>query len=249
MKKAAGLDGDGGGRNGQGGRAGRGRGGASPKSGLVRLGPKVNYTAPFMNVVQPLEVMADSALAASSARVGGAGGGGLGGGLGVGRGQRGRRRQGGGGTGEEGGGGDALSPLRPTIPVMLGVNADEGLMFVHAAFPLTMPKVFSALRACLPGINNCVVLLCGMQVVSKTEADFWRGCCKCVPPWWCPKKKSCVRVHGYYMPDIFFFLCFIFFVCVCFETAVFAAKLVLFWRSLLPTLKVLPGGYCCLLCC
>ncbi|CAN0477572.1 unnamed protein product, partial [Ascophyllum nodosum] len=56
-------------------------------SGMRRLGPRHNYTAPFVNVVQPLE-----------------------------------------------GGGQF------PVPVILGVNADEGLMFVHGAFPMTMPK-------------------------------------------------------------------------------------------------------------
>ena len=78
----------------------------------VRLGPKQNYTAPFMNVVQPLEALAEAASAASTARARGA--------VGV-------------GAGDD-------RPLAP-IPVMLGVNADEGLMFVHGAFPVTMPRV------------------------------------------------------------------------------------------------------------
>ncbi|CAN0443678.1 unnamed protein product, partial [Hapterophycus canaliculatus] len=33
------------------------------------------------------------------------------------------------------------------VPVVLGVNAHEGLMFVHGAFPLSMPKV-GAIAAC-----------------------------------------------------------------------------------------------------
>ncbi|CAN0353555.1 unnamed protein product, partial [Laminaria digitata] len=62
------------------------------------------------------EAMAIAASSAAAARVNGVGGGG-------------------GGGGGRGGGGS------PPIPVMLGVNADEGVMFVHGAFPVTMPRL------------------------------------------------------------------------------------------------------------
>lgn len=68
-----------------------------------------------MNVVQPLEALAEAAASATAARARD--------GVGIGSG-RGDDR--------------VMSP----IPVMLGVNSDEGLMFVHGAFPVTMPKVF-----------------------------------------------------------------------------------------------------------
>ncbi|CAM9474899.1 unnamed protein product, partial [Ectocarpus sp. 12 AP-2014] len=65
----------------------------------------------------PLEALAAAAEHASAARAPG------------GRGMMNRRR----GRDE----GQALPP----VPVMLGVNSHEGLMFVHGAFPVTMPKL------------------------------------------------------------------------------------------------------------
>ena len=95
--------------------------------GLTLLGPKL-YTAPFINVVQPLKAMSTAASSATAARINRGGGGGGVGGVGVGVGGGGRRV-----SGEE---------YRPIpIPVVLGVNAEEGVMFVHGAFPVTMPKV------------------------------------------------------------------------------------------------------------
>lgn len=94
-----------------------GGGGGRQRPSLSRIGPAHNYTAPFMNVVQPLEALAAAAEHASAARAPG------------GRGMMNRGR----GRDE----GQALPP----VPVMLGVNSHEGLMFVHGAFPVTMPKV------------------------------------------------------------------------------------------------------------
>ena len=91
----------------------------SRNADLTLVGP-INYTAPSMKVVQPLEVMAAAASSATAARAGRGGGSGVGGGGGV--------------SGEDRG--------AMPIPVMLGVNAEEGVMFVHLAFPVTMPKVF-----------------------------------------------------------------------------------------------------------
>lgn len=93
-----------------------GGGTRQPKPGKAREGPKHDYAAPFMNVVQPLEVMARGATAAAAASA--------------------KPNQGRGG-GQKEGDEDRVTP----VPVMLGVNADEGRMFVHGAFPLTMPKV------------------------------------------------------------------------------------------------------------
>lgn len=91
----------------------------SSNLGVARLGPESNYTAPFMNVVQPLEVLTEAATFTSQGRVRGGKGGQR-----AGRNRR-RRR------------GQKLVP----VPVIMGVNADEGLMFVHGAFPVTMHKV------------------------------------------------------------------------------------------------------------
>lgn len=106
--------------------------------GDPRRGPNSDYTAPFMNVAQPLEVWENAVVGVSSAQVaagvskvapgsavasGGSGGTGR---VGARQG-RGRWR-------------DEVA-VPPPVPVMLGVNADEGVMFVHGAFPLTMPKV------------------------------------------------------------------------------------------------------------
>lgn len=110
-----------GGKQGGGGKNG---GGVHSDSGMLRLGPRGNYTAPFMNVVQPLEVLTAEAVSVISAA------GGRGGEEG---GRRGPVRRGG------AAGRETRGPV--AVPVMLGVNADEGLMFVHAAFPMTMPKV------------------------------------------------------------------------------------------------------------
>lgn len=100
--------------------------------GDSRTGPDFDYKAPFMNVGQPLEVW-ESAAGVSSAAVA-AGGGGATSNVGVGT-----RRAAGRGAGRDKD--DDFGP--PPVPVILGVNADEGLMFVHGAFPLTMPKVAS----------------------------------------------------------------------------------------------------------
>ncbi|CAM9755849.1 unnamed protein product, partial [Choristocarpus tenellus] len=92
-----------------------------------------NYTAPFMTVVQPLEAMASRAAAATAASLSpyqlfpsatdmGATGA-----------QEGRVR----GLGPGVGGEEEAQP----VPVLLGVNADEGLMFVHGAYPVAMAKV------------------------------------------------------------------------------------------------------------
>ncbi|CAB1114878.1 unnamed protein product [Ectocarpus sp. CCAP 1310/34] len=102
---------------GAGAAGGGGGGGGRERPSMSRIGPAHNYTAPFMNVVQPLEALAAAAEHASAARAPG------------GRGMMNRGR----GRDE----GQALPP----VPVMLGVNSHEGLMFVHGAFPVTMPKL------------------------------------------------------------------------------------------------------------
>ncbi|CAM9642155.1 unnamed protein product, partial [Ectocarpus sp. 4 AP-2014] len=116
---SGGGDSDGGHEQKRAGTAGGGGGGGGrERPSTSRIGPAHNYTAPFMNVVQPLEALAAAAEHASAARA--PGGRGI-----MNRGRRGRDE------------GQAL----PSVPVMLGVNSHEGLMFVHGAFPVTMPKL------------------------------------------------------------------------------------------------------------
>lgn len=117
------------------GKAGAGK----SKSRDLRRGPDEDYTAPLMVVAQPLRVLADSIDRASSPAH-----------QLVTRDGRSRRR----------GASEAEPFVPPSVPVMLGVNADEGLMFVHGAFPLTMPKVlFPAVSVFVLCARVCVVLM------------------------------------------------------------------------------------------
>lgn len=105
-----------------------------------RRGPEEDYTPPMMTVAQPLQALADSVNAGMpfSPHAG------AGGGAGAGRDGRPWRR----------GGREVEAIVPPSVPVILGVNADEGLMFVYGIFPVSMHQVPgpAAVACCVPSL-------------------------------------------------------------------------------------------------